>query len=123
MTLHSCEGFFQDYQKGGRDMKGAELIAAERDRQINEEGWSAEHDAEHTGCELAWAATHYVAPGPIKARSLITDEYEADVWPGTWSDVWNKKEKHDRIKQLVIAGALIAAEIDRILKDNAEVNF
>ena len=102
---------------------GIDLISAERDRQIEKEGWTAEQDAEHQGCELAWAATHYAAPGPIKAKSLITGEYEADVFPELWSDEWNKKEKHDRTRQLVIAGALMAAEIDRISKDNEGGSF
>lgn len=33
--------------KGGRMLTGAEQIVVERQRQIREEGWTAEHDDEH----------------------------------------------------------------------------
>jgi hypothetical protein len=32
-------------------------------------------------------------------------------------DAWDKREKHSRIRRLEIAGALIAAEIDRLTAD------
>lgn len=35
-----------------------------------------------------------------------------DGWP--WSKEWDKRKKHDKMRSLVIAGALIAAEIDRL---------
>jgi hypothetical protein len=35
---------------------GMELIADERKRQIDQEGWTAEHDDGHDGRELARAA-------------------------------------------------------------------
>ena len=40
-------------------MTGAEMIAAERRRQIEEEGWSAEHDDEHATDTLICAALSY----------------------------------------------------------------
>lgn len=36
-------------------MTGIERIAAERRRQIGEEGWTPEHDAQHVNGELAEA--------------------------------------------------------------------
>lgn len=44
---------------------GVDLIAAERKRQIEKEGWTLQHDRdEHTGGELALAACCYAAPQP-----------------------------------------------------------
>ncbi len=43
-------------------MTGIEIIAEERKRQIEKEGWTAEHDAEHCANDLAIAADHYAMP-------------------------------------------------------------
>ena len=40
---------------------GVELIAAERQRQIEVEGWTVEHDAEHKEGEISMAAGSYLA--------------------------------------------------------------
>ncbi|HCT33652.1 MAG TPA: hypothetical protein DF966_10890, partial [Sulfitobacter sp.] len=37
-----------------------------------------------------------------------------DPWPSEWDDEWDKRDQLDRRRKLVIAGALIAAEIDRL---------
>ena len=117
---------------------GVELILQERERQISEEKWSDEHDDQHDEEELALAACCYAAPEDIyifgsrqvqvnSSRGLedagyfydykTVEDYH-DPWP--WDEDWDKREKHDRIKRLTIAGALIAAEIDRLrrLEDN-----
>jgi len=94
---------------------GAGLIAAERQRQIEAEGWSAEHDDGHDQCELLDAAICYA--GMAGSIILDTDQgAEAGVgllesWP--WSRDWWKPSS-DPIRNLVKAGALIAAEIDRL---------
>ena len=84
---------------------GIELIAAERERQIKEEGWTPEHDAQHTGDELARAAVCYALPDRIPDTIPL-------VWP--WAEEWFKPTPGDRIRELTKAGALIAAEIDRL---------
>lgn len=95
------------------------MIAYERRRQVTEEGYKPEHDDTHEMGELASAAIAYASPfHSIKALSLISGEHEADVWP------WHPSEFRPsetsglpslaRIRDLVKAGALIAAEIDRI---------
>lgn len=109
-------------------MSGIERIIAERKRQVESEGWSAKHDDAHDSEELALAALCYAAPVPIRARLevpiscgcreadcphvLSTKTVWRDPWP--WDEDWDKRRKHDRIRQLEIAGALIAAEIDRL---------
>ena len=83
---------------------GIELIAEERVRQIAQEGWTPEHDDAHRERELAQAGAAYAY--------LDFDSVTAKaMWP--WRDVeFNPKE--DPIRNLARAGALIAAEMDRI---------
>src|SRR5882762_8877272 len=92
-------------------MNGVELIAAERQRQIDVEGWSPKHDDEHTEQELANAACSY-----IDAAALIQHQFtDYTQVPSDWQ--WNAdwwKPSSDPIRNLVKAGALIAAEIDRL---------
>lgn len=92
---------------------GIELIAEERERQIHQEGWGASHDSEHTGEELATAGALYAMPA--KFRQLDNSFVGVPIrWP--WQRIWWKPSPENRVKELVKAGALIAAEIDRIQK-------
>jgi len=93
---------------------GIELIAEERLRQVSEEGWTPEHDAEHVNGELADAAACYAATPDFRDElEEHTDEGLADLlWP--WDASWWKPSPDDRVRELVKAGALIAAEIDRL---------
>jgi hypothetical protein len=100
-------------------MTGAEIIAAERQRQIEEEGWSPEHDDEHGRGQLARAAENYVrfAAEPDVARDYQRKNgHTPGGWPWHWS--WWKPSQGstsaDRIRDLAKAGALVAAEIDRL---------
>lgn len=108
---------------------GLHAIIAERWRQRCDEHWTPEHDDEHRAGELAWAAVCYAAPGPVRGQRTIAlpcncapgaecihRYFPSSIWsdPWPWSKEWDKRSKHDRIKQLAIAGALIAAEIDRL---------
>ncbi len=94
---------------------GLELIRAERFRVIVEEGWDAEHDDGHVGGELALAASCYARP-PYN-RPLLGADLPLG-WP--WTAVWWKPTPEDRVRELVKAGALIAAEIDRLLRKEAK---
>ena len=80
-----------------------EEVFAERRRQQTAEGWTHDHDDQHTGCEMAAAASCYAWPTGAAAR-----------WP--WAFVWFKPKGHRR--NLVRAAALIVAEIE--LSDEAE---
>ena len=98
---------------------GIDLIMAERERQITAEGWDSKHDDLHHDGELALAAACYALPD--HARELDSGEGGFQVkiklryllWP--W-DGWWKPTPDDRVRELVKAGALIAAEIDRLLR-------
>jgi hypothetical protein len=99
---------------------GIELIAEERQRQIEKEGWSFEHDAMHDSDELAFAAVAYALPyetvdlgdDDTLVNPVIVKIRRIKFWPWEWN-FWRPSPKN-RVRELVKAGALIAAEIDRI---------
>jgi hypothetical protein len=78
----------------GEVMTGIERIAAERKRQIEVEGWTAEHDDRFKREELAMAALCYIVPNSHKE--------------------WRKSTPENRVRELERAGAFCAAEIDRL---------
>ncbi|WP_434132178.1 hypothetical protein KIAC18_003965 [Sporomusa sphaeroides] len=93
--------------------KGVELIAVERLRQTTEEEWTAEHDRQHTGEDLAMAAACYAMPEALRSACDFIHRF----WP--WEMRWWKPKPDSRVRELVKAGALIAAEIDRLIaKEN-----
>lgn len=96
--------------------RGAVMIANERTRQIEEEGYHKEQDAGHEEGELALAGAVYALNDVIGKvfGPETSDETLADLWPWFPEDF---KPKKDRINNLVRAGALIAAEIDRLLAE------
>jgi hypothetical protein len=109
-----------------RPTEGCVRILAERRRQIAEERFSLDADVDYQSDELAKAAACYALP--------ITDQRRIDVvifggapegWPfptKAWkpAPVFDAGEGQaavrpsDRIRELEKAGALIAAEIDRL---------
>jgi hypothetical protein len=92
---------------------GAALIAAERERQQSVEGWMPEHDDEHANGELADAAACYAAWAALQAQENTDGQDQPPTfWP--WDERWWKPR--DAIRNLVRAGALIAAEIDRLTR-------
>lgn len=90
-------------------MTAIELIAAERQRQIEEEGWTEEYDKEHVNGELALAAACYVMFESARNSNAFRLK---SIWP--WETAAWKPSPDDRIRELVKAGALIVAEIDRL---------
>lgn len=91
-------------------MSGIQRIAEERKRQLNEKGWSFEHDRGHIHGELATAAAVLALDD---SASHVIDEDGEQLF-----DVWGMVAKHagagNYSRRLEIAGALIAAEIDRM---------
>lgn len=87
-------------------------MAAERMRHltptdIGGEGWTLEHDQNYVNGELAKAGACYVI-------DYVKPTHLGFAWP--WLREWWKPTPKDPIRQLVKAGALIAAEIDRLLE-------
>jgi hypothetical protein len=93
---------------------GIELIDAERERQVSEEGWTPEHDAGHRDETIVMAAVCYATPEDRREyHGGPTFRSHAPIrWP--WGSQCWKPTPDDRIRELVKAGALIAAEIDRL---------
>lgn len=87
---------------------GIELIAEERQRQIEVEGFSVENDRKYICGELTDAAICYAMRRYWKMRLNTSTEM---LWP---LDMKYKPSENNRIRDLVKAGALIAAEIDRL---------
>lgn len=84
---------------------GAKLILAERNRQVFVEGYKPENDLEYGQDEIPQAAIVYIASS---AKYELASEVP---WP--WDAGYFKPTTP--IRNLVKAGALIAAEIDRRL--------
>ena len=119
---------------------GTELIAAERERQVSEEGYDVGHDDRYVDGQLALAALAYAAPCRLFTHKVHADGHTfVDPWP--WRQAFDRRlgfgergenpgnqppdpatyTKAERLDLLVKAGALIAAEIDRVqrLEDDA----
>lgn len=89
--------------------KAVEDVLAERQRQQSAEGWTPEHDDQHTNMEMGYAAACYA--GPVFHDQASKDANEPPIgWP--WAKAWWKPTSYRR--NLVKAGALILAEIERL---------
>ncbi|MBA4613823.1 hypothetical protein H1W37_19370 [Stappia taiwanensis] len=86
--------------------RAARDVLDERARQAIEEGFTAEHDDQHRRGELTFAAIAYL-------MALVNPNGARTWWPGwSWSWAWFKPQGPRR--DLVKAGALILAEIERL---------
>lgn len=102
-----------------RLVTGHELIERERKRQVIDEAFVDAHDDVHTNDELVLAAVQYALPEDRRSYNLTGDHVPID-WP--WEDGAFKPTPDDRVRELVKAGALLAAEIDRLIRGGAPVN-
>jgi len=92
-----------------RTKSGVELIAEERQRQLHEEHRTTENDDLLVNGELALAGACYAE----FSAAIDRDEQhrtQESYWP--WHETWWKPTTP--LRDLVKAGALIAAEIDRL---------
>jgi hypothetical protein len=100
--------------ESGKSMSiGVSMISAERKRQIESEGWAPEHDDKHIYGELATAGASYamLAGRQECFRVYCIPHGVESTWP--FDQSWWKPSA-DPIRNLVKAGAMIAAEIDRL---------
>ena len=93
-------------------MAAIDDVIAERKRQIETEGWSQNHDDEHTMGELALAASCYAAHAGGR-RDFVRRPHAMlpRGWPH-WAPEWWKPKTPRR--DLIRAAALIVAEIERL---------
>lgn len=110
------------------DSPAIKAITAERRRQIEKEGWSPDHDDAHSDGSIALAAACYAMFAAVSdnARrstqlpgSLTNDGQAVEGWAAFLS-IW-PWERHfwkptTRVRDLEKAGALIAAELDRVIR-------
>ena len=109
---------------------GIELITEERLEQLEKHNWTSKHDDKHKSGELAYAAAICASTLRIYHKHEYANNIHFDVlamkgWklPLNWdgnvlldnckNPLLNSSYKI-RIHQLKVAGALIAAEIDRL---------
>lgn len=92
----------------------ASAVLAERQRQISAEGWTPEHDDEYDPGTLAAAAAAYT----LHAADHLNPYSQGDggdevpvMWPWVPASTWKPATPR---RDLVKAGALIIAEIERI---------
>jgi hypothetical protein len=108
-------------------------VLIERRRQVEEEGYSPEHDDGHINGELALAAIAYASPLPVYVRTELIGETIIefrDPWPWAFDGDKRRDDPRDirgaardqwvawRRQLLVQAAALLIAEIERL--DRAE---
>lgn len=89
------------------------LIDQERDRQFKQEKFDSSHDDQHTDGSLAVAGASYALAEYFRQEYK---NYPLVYWPHNWDNNLFKPSPDNRIKELTKAGALIAAEIDRLLR-------
>lgn len=84
-------------------------VLAERRRQQDDEGWTLEHDDEHTDESLSLVAVCYLMY--VKGKDPV-GAWAPPEWPNSWDKKWWKPKSYR--ENLIRAGALIVAEIERL---------
>lgn len=109
----SIDQLIEDGWRSGDDISNAmNDVINERLRQQDSEGWTLEHDDQHSWGEMAEAAYCYIGEvchrREYPAAALASEPPAEWPWEASW---W--KPKGDR-EDLVRAAALLVAEIERI---------
>lgn len=103
--------------------QAARDVLAERRRQVAVEGWTPEHDDEHIGGSLANAAACYAHHAGIASSRIAYGGASAAAIeaifarrppPVNWPWIKSCWKPTGRRRDLVKAGALIIAEIERL---------
>lgn len=100
---------------GDAQTAAARDVMAERQRQITAEDWAPELDDKYTYGELASAAASYAQCAGLQGEGTTNENAfktpYVENWP--WSENWWKPSPDPR-RNLVKAGALILADIERL---------
>lgn len=108
--IHATQGVDAISAPAADPVRAALLdVAVERQRQIDAEGWTPEHDDEHNDGSLSRAAACYAVGFRIHATNGKISGHREWLWPRGWNF-----NPDDRRRELVKAGALIVAEIERL---------
>jgi hypothetical protein len=101
----------RDMEEFAKSQNAIEEIYSERRRQVDSEGWTPDHDDAHDNGELALAASAYaIRAGRAGRPAYLYDDNPPSWWP--WDKRWWKPK--DARRDLIRAGALIVAEIERL---------
>lgn len=95
-------------------------VLAERRRQLEDEGYDHAHDDAHVNDEIAAAACFYAMPPAARDWDATSTGYGETLADAIVPDGWVLSEGGRR-RDLVKAGALILAEIERLDRDAAEL--
>ena len=98
-------------------MNGIDWIKEERQEQIEKHGFDAEHDDKgfNANSEMLQAAGYLM--GEVARGKNLSDTFWVD-FPQPWNLDFKKKfDQKSDIEKLAVAGALVAAEIDRMLRE------
>lgn len=104
---------------------GAELVAKERQKQIDKHGFTAEHHVNHPEWyeegQLINAAQGLSQYNPDSDRNKAYRDMVPENWDLIW---WQKMCDRSHKERLIISGALIVAELDRLteLELQEEIN-
>ncbi|HGE6881281.1 TPA: hypothetical protein ACGB1E_004381 [Citrobacter amalonaticus] len=101
--LYAAENHIAELEARALSQAATDVLA-ERHRQVTTEGWTPEHDDQYGKSQLLWASSCYVL-NTIQPFNRIPMD-----WP--WDSRWWKPTNPRR--DLVKAGALVLAEIERI---------
>lgn len=100
--------------------QAAKDVLAERQRQVDREGWTPEHDDEHTDGSMARAAAAYCLcaegpPPPGEPSEFHSSRpWDFNILRAIWPRSWSWPQPKDRRRNLVRAAALLLAEIERL---------
>jgi hypothetical protein len=89
-------------------------VLAERRRQIDAEGYGQDHDDEHVNDEIAALACYYAMPPAARDWDTTSTGYGDTLGEAILPAQWAAPNPCDRRRELVKAGALILAEIERM---------
>ena len=89
-------------------------VTDERRRQIQREGYDHAHDDAHPCGEIAACAAFYAMPPAAREWTAEGFDYGATFGAALWPEGWTVPKTGDRRRELVKAGALVLAEIERI---------
>jgi len=109
-------------------MNGVRVIEAERTRQVQVEQYFPPNDLMHNQGELARAAACYAIPHHLRGSyvQLLWPWNPANYKPAKVDSsmgLWTREAADERIRELSKAGALIAAEIDRLQTIRGGLSF
>lgn len=102
------------------EFKGASIVAKERLRQIEKFDWSPAHDDQYKDGELLVYAQYWMSMLELTEVREYVKKFLQSLGQSGWGDEWFKYDERTPVERLARAGALVAAEIDRVGRLNTK---